>query len=184
MAGAAAPRTFGFGLLAKPADAVLDQRSLPLVQMPNRGGMTTALGFVRRDGTPDTRNVACMKNCASEIHVTSEMPDYARDQHGNVALQSRALGAAPAPTAARSGGELARVSACPDCHGVTERVVGPAFQEIAEKCAGDGVGEPRLVAKVKARGSGNWGVLSVPAHSQLQDADVRALVQWILGGAQ
>jgi hypothetical protein len=97
MAGAAAPLTFGFGLLAKPADAVLDQRSLPLVQMPNRGGMTTAHGFVRRDGTPDTRNVACMRNCASEIHVTSEMPDYARDQHGNVALQSRALGAAPTP---------------------------------------------------------------------------------------
>jgi len=44
------------------------------------------------------------------------------------------------------------------------------------------VGEPRLVAKVKAGGSGNWGVLSMPAQSQ--DADVRALVQWILGGAQ
>jgi cytochrome c551/c552 len=46
------------------------------------------------------------------------------------------------------------------------------------------MGVPRLVAKVKAGGSGNWGVLSMPAQSQSQDADVLALVQWILGGAQ
>ena len=43
-----------------PADAVLDRDSLPRVKMPNRDGFTTAHGFMRRDGKPDTRNVACM----------------------------------------------------------------------------------------------------------------------------
>jgi S-disulfanyl-L-cysteine oxidoreductase SoxD len=62
-----------------PADAVLDQRSLPLVIMPNRDGMTTAHGFMRLEGKPDTGNVACMKNCAAEVRVTSEMPGHARE---------------------------------------------------------------------------------------------------------
>jgi cytochrome c len=39
-----------------PADAVMDQASLPRVQMPNRDG------FIR-DDRPDTRAVRCMQNC-------------------------------------------------------------------------------------------------------------------------
>jgi len=33
-------------------------------------------------------------------------------------------------------------------------------------------------------GGGNWRAAPMPAQSQLQDADVRVLMQWILGGAQ
>jgi len=76
-----------------PADAVLDQYSLPLVKMPNRDGMTTAHGFMRRDGKPDTRNVACMKNCAAEVRLISELPDPSGESHGGAAERSRALAA-------------------------------------------------------------------------------------------
>jgi mono/diheme cytochrome c family protein len=72
-----------------PADAVLDQDSLPKVKLPNRDGFTTDHGFMRRDGKPDTRNTACMTNCAAEVRLSSEMPDHARDQHGNIAEQVR-----------------------------------------------------------------------------------------------
>ncbi len=39
-----------------PADAVMDQRSLPKVQMPNRDGFIL-------DDRPDTRAVRCMRDC-------------------------------------------------------------------------------------------------------------------------
>lgn len=39
-----------------PADAVMDQRSLPTVQMPNRDGFLL-------DDRPDTRAVRCMRDC-------------------------------------------------------------------------------------------------------------------------
>ena len=167
-----------------PADAVLDQQSLPAVKMPNRDGLTTAHGFMRRDGVPDTRNVACMKNCAPEIRLTSELPDYARDQHGDIALQARALAVAPAATASRSGLDAARAAACTACHGITEKLVGPSFRSIGEKYAGEGTAESRLVAKVKAGGGGIWGPAPMPAQTQLPDADAHALVQWILAGAK
>lgn len=178
-----------------PADAVLDQDSLPKVKMPNRDGFTTNHGFMRRDGKPDTRNTACMTNCATEVRLSSEMPDYARDQHGNLAEQVRGVGAvgavgaakgdaAKAAPAPKAGLDLAKASACTACHGVSEKVVGPGFREIAAKYAADAGAEARLVAKVKAGGTGVWGSVPMPAQPQLKDPDVRALVQWILGGAK
>jgi cytochrome c len=167
-----------------PADAVLDRDSLPLLKMPNRDGMTIDHGFMRRDGKPDTRNVACMKNCVAEVRVTSELPDYARDQHGNIAEQAPGLPLAPTVAVPKSGLQSARAAACTACHGVTEKLVGPSFREIADRYAGNGAAESTLVAKVRAGGGGNWGAVPMPAQTQLQDADARSLVQWILAGAR
>ena len=166
-----------------PGDAVVDQDSLPRLKMPNRDGFTTKHGFMTRDGTPDTHNKACMKDCVREVRLSSEMPDYARDQHGNLAEQVR--GAAPtAPRGPKTGLDLAKAAACTACHGVSERIVGPGFREVAAKYAGDGAAANRLTAKLKAGGGGAWGAVPMPAQPQLKDADARALVQWILGGAQ
>ncbi len=166
------------------ADAALDRDSLPRVKMPNRDGMTTDHGFMRRDGKPDTHNVACMKNCLAEVRVTSTLPDYARDLNGDVALQTRTFAIKATPTLAKSGLDAARAAACTACHGVTEKVVGPPFREIARKYAGDGGAESTLVAKLRTGGSGTWGAVPMPAQTQLQDAQARALVQWILAGAR
>ena len=167
-----------------PADAVLDQKSLPLVKMPNRDGMTTVHGFMVRDGKPDTHNVACMTNCVAQVRVASELPDYARDQHGEIAAQSRMFSASPAVPARLSGLDAARASACTACHGVSEKIVGPSFRDIAQRYEGDGAAVQKLVAKVKAGGGGNWGTVPMPAQAQLDDADARALVAWILAGAR
>ncbi|MEO8753821.1 MAG: c-type cytochrome, partial [Casimicrobiaceae bacterium] len=173
-----------------PPDAVLDADSLPKVKMPNRDGFTTSHGFMRRDGKPDTHNVACMKDCVPVVHLSSEMPDYARDQHGNLAEQTRAIGAASvaaaksAPVAPRSGLDLAKAASCTACHGLAEKIVGPGFREVATRYAGDPGAEARLVAKVKAGGTGAWGAIPMPAQPQVKEADARMLVQWILAGAR
>jgi cytochrome c len=166
-----------------PADAVVDQDSLAGLRMPNRDGFTTRHGFMTRDGKPDTNNTACMKDCVREVRLSSEMPDYARDQHGNLAEQMRGA-AAPAAPVATSGFDLAKAAACTACHGVTDRIVGPAFREVAARYASVPDAPSRLTAKLKAGGSGAWGAVPMPPQPQVKDADARALVQWILGGAK
>jgi cytochrome c len=166
-----------------PADAVVDQDSLPKLRMPNRDGFTTKHGFMTRDGRPDTHNTGCMKDCVREVRLSSEMPDYARDQHGNLAEQVRGGGASSAPPAAKSGLDLAKAASCTACHGVGERIVGPGFREVAARYAGDAGAAGRLTAKLKAGGAGAWGTIPMPPQAQLKDAVARALVQWILGGA-
>jgi len=166
-----------------PANAVLDQDSLPRLKMPNRDGFTTKHGFMTRNGKPDTHNTACMTNCTQEVHLSSEIPEYARDQHGNLAEQTRAGAVVRADARPKSGLDLAKASACTACHGISDKVVGPAFKDVASRYAGDAAAEARLVAKLKAGGVGAWGAVPMPAQPQIKEPDARLLVQWILGGA-
>jgi cytochrome c len=177
-----------------PADAALDRDSLIALKLPNRDGMTTAHGLMRRDGKPDTRNVACMSNCAPPGRLTSEMPDHARDSHGDLAAQVRGIGATDgvaggtaahsAPATKVAALDLAKTTGCTACHGVGNRIVGPAFREIGGRYANDAGAEARLLAKVKQGGGGAWGQVPMPAQPQLNDAEARALVRWILAGAK
>lgn len=82
-----------------PDNFVLSDKNIAEVQkrMPNRNGMTTqhAMWPGKEFGgakKPDTSNTACMKDCATEPKVASFLPDFARNQHGNLAEQNRLVG--------------------------------------------------------------------------------------------
>jgi cytochrome c len=76
-----------------PDDFVLSDKNIAQVQatMPNRNGKSNKHGLWDVKGKGDTSNVACMSNCG-EGKVTSTMPDYARNAHGNLAEQNRTFG--------------------------------------------------------------------------------------------
>ncbi len=76
---------------------------------------------------------------------------------------------------------LAQKSGCLACHSIDKKVLGPAYKDVAAKYKGDKTAEAKLVAKVKAGGSGVWGPMPMPPNSpQVKDADITAIVQWIL----
>jgi cytochrome c len=81
------------------------------------------------------------------------------------------------------GQMIARANACMGCHAVDRKVVGPSFQQIAAKYKGDAQAPAKLVNKVKDGGSGVWGVLPMPPHPAMSDADIRTVVDWVLAGA-
>ena len=78
-----------------PADFVLSNENIADVQktMPNRNGMTRDHGMWEVRGKGDTKNTACMKDCVKKVEITSKLPDYACDAHGNIAEQNRHFGA-------------------------------------------------------------------------------------------
>jgi cytochrome c len=76
--------------------------------------------------------------------------------------------------------ELATKSACMACHAVDKKIVGPSYQEVAKKYAGDAGAEAKLIEKVKKGGSGVWGPVPMPPNVAVKDEDVKALVKWIL----
>lgn len=179
-----------------PADASLDRERLIAFRMPNRDGFTQDHGFGTRLGKPDTRNTACMKDCATTIRLSSEYPAYALDSHGNLAEQLRELGpleglqtVKPAPVAeaaakAPDGERLAKANGCTACHGTANKIVGPAFRDVAAKYATMEGAEATLVARIRQGGSGNWGQVPMPPQPQVGDDDVASIVRWILGGAR
>ncbi|HYD56108.1 MAG TPA: c-type cytochrome [Burkholderiales bacterium] len=86
--------------------------------------------------------------------------------------------AAPLPAAANEA--LAKKHNCMACHQVDKKVVGPSFKEVAAKYASDKQAEAKLFDKVKKGGVGVWGQVPMPPNATVPDADVRALVKWVL----
>jgi cytochrome c len=91
-----------------------------------------------------------------------------------------ALGAAPTHASL----PLAQKNACTACHSVDKKLVGPSYQEVAKKYAGQKDAADQLKASIKAGGSGKWGPVPMPAQPNLSDADAATLAVWILGGAK
>ena len=79
--------------------------------------------------------------------------------------------------------DLARKSNCMSCHMVDKKVLGPSFQEVAAKYAGQDKAQKLLTEKVKKGGKGVWGEIPMPPNGHVKDADLDTLIKWILSGA-
>src|SRR5580765_4793392 len=76
--------------------------------------------------------------------------------------------------------DFAQKKNCMACHAVDKKVLGPAFKDVAAKYAGQKDAADKLAAKVVKGGTGTWGNIPMPANPQVNDAEAKQLVQWIL----
>jgi cytochrome c5/cytochrome c551/c552 len=88
--------------------------------------------------------------------------------------------AAGAPLDLASATTMMQKDGCAACHAVDRKIVGPAFQDVAAKYKGDKDALAKLTQKVKAGGTGVWGPVPMPPNAQVPEADIKALVTWIL----
>ncbi|QHE87500.1 c-type cytochrome [Hydrogenophaga sp. BPS33] len=196
-----------------PADFTLSDQNIAEVQkrMPNRNGMVFHEPLWKVDGKGDVKNVACMKDCPVESTIRSSLPDFARDAHGNIQEQNRVIGpvrgadttkppptapvgSAPPPTVVVAAAKpaagapdtkaLLAANSCTACHGMTNKIVGPGFNEIAAKHKGKADLEAYLLGRIREGGSGVYGAVPMPPQPQLSDADARSIARWIASGAK
>ena len=102
----------------------------------------------------------------------------------NIRLSTAIALAALVATPVWANLDLAKKNACTACHAVDKKVVGPAYQDVAKKYAGQKDAEATLIKSIKAGGSGKWGPVPMPAQAALSEADAKTLAAWILGGAK
>lgn len=85
-----------------------------------------------------------------------------------------------ASSSAFAQADLAKAKNCMACHAVANKLVGPAYKDVAAKYAGQKGAEDKLVQKVIKGGSGVWGPVPMPPNPQVSDAEARSLVKWVL----
>ena len=73
---------------------------------------------------------------------------------------------------------------CKTCHKVDEKSIGPAFLQVAEKYPNVQPSVDYLINKIKKGGGGVWGETMMAAHPDIKDAEVTAIVHWILDLSQ
>ena len=83
-------------------------------------------------------------------------------------------------TPALANQELAQKKNCLACHSVDNKIVGPAYKDVAKKYKGQKGIEAKLVEKVLKGGKGSWGEVPMPANAQVNEAEAKQLVSWIL----
>jgi cytochrome c len=96
--------------------------------------------------------------------------------HVVIAAGVLAAGAAQA----QDGEALLKKYGCVACHANDKKVVGPAYVEVAAKYKGDAGAAAKLAAKVKAGGSGAWGQIPMPPNPSVSDADMKAMIAYVL----
>jgi cytochrome c len=88
--------------------------------------------------------------------------------------------AALAALPSQASEELAKKHNCFACHAVDKKLVGPAYKDVAAKYRADKGAQAKLVDKVKKGGVGAWGQIPMPPNATVPDADLQALVKWVL----
>ena len=186
-----------------PADYELNEKTLLSIKMPNRNGFTAAHGLGKVQGRPDAQGSLCMQDCVKEVTIASEMPEFARNQNGNLAQQKRPLGpmrgidtaryetaktaiasaATTAPPAAHPSHLVTR-HACTSCHGMASKIIGPGFNEIATRYQGRSDAQTYLTKRIKEGGQGVWGAIPMPPQAGLKDSEAAEIARWIADGAK
>jgi cytochrome c len=75
---------------------------------------------------------------------------------------------------------LATSKNCMACHAIDKKLVGPAYKDVAKKYAGQKDAANKLAAKIMKGGSGVWGVIPMPANTQVNEAEAKKLAAWVL----
>ena len=99
-------------------------------------------------------------------------------------LASNPAPTVPAPVRSReeSADPSSRLATygCTACHSVDTKGVGPAFKDVAAKYRGRSDAAPMLEQKIRNGGAGVWGDVPMPPNPAVPDAELRAIVQWVL----
>ena len=90
------------------------------------------------------------------------------------------LAAVAVPAFAAGPADLAQQKNCMACHALDKKLVGPAYKDVATKYAGQKDAVDKLAQKVMKGGSGVWGAVPMPANPQVNEAEAKQLVQWVL----
>jgi cytochrome c len=81
---------------------------------------------------------------------------------------------------AQASADLAKAKGCTNCHTVDKKLVGPALKDVAAKYKDDAGAQARLEDKVKKGSQGVWGPVPMPPNTNVNDAEAKTLVQWVL----
>lgn len=80
----------------------------------------------------------------------------------------------------QKGLELIAKSDCLTCHKTSDKLIGPAYKEVAAKYENNDETIALLAGKIIKGGKGVWGEVPMTPHPQIADADAKQMVKYIL----
>jgi len=69
---------------------------------------------------------------------------------------------------------------CKTCHNTYVKTIGPSYVEVAKKYDNTTANVAMLIGKVVNGGAGVWGEAAMTAHPEVEEADIKAMVEYIM----
>jgi cytochrome c len=132
--------------------------------------MITACG----GGKTGNDSAADSTSAANKTAATTQS-DAAQDTAASHNGTDKAGGTPSSP-----GAQLIAKSDCLGCHKEQEKLIGPAYADVAKKYGSSAAVVDTLANKVMKGGSGNWGTTPMSGHPSLSLDDARTMVKYIL----
>jgi cytochrome c len=87
---------------------------------------------------------------------------------------------APEAGANEKGLEMIGALDCTTCHKISEKNIGPAYTDVAQKYEATDANITMLADKIIKGGSGNWGTVPMTPHPALSADSAKEMVRYIL----
>lgn len=100
-------------------------------------------------------------------------------KESNVMLEEPVINVVDSAAAGKHPGlALIEGADCLTCHKVDTRIVGPSYQEVADKYTEADI--DMLAGKIIDGGKGNWGEIPMTPHSGMSQENAKKMVEYIL----
>lgn len=156
--------------------------------------------FVACSNTSDKTTSTDTTASASSLKTDAVNPAVSGDTTTSPAIASTTTAVATTPAAGQptpaqtqpkpaSGGAAAEVkkgealiakSDCLVCHKLNEKLIGPAYADVAKKYPNTPANITHLAEKIVKGGGGVWGDMAMTPHPALSMDDAKALAQYVL----
>lgn len=124
--------------------------------------------------------VLAMTSCASPEERASTSTATTSETPATTTEAATTETAAPVSTVKSDGEKLIAKSDCIGCHNKVQKVIGPAYVDIAAKYPLTEENINHLADKVIQGGKGVWGEIPMTPHASLSKDDAKSMVKYIL----
>lgn len=139
--------------------------------------------FMASCASPEERAAANKAADSANTSASAPATEATTPATDTAAKEETPAPAAPAPAASAEKGKgeaLIAKSDCLACHNKTQKLVGPAYINVAGKYPATEENIDHLADKIIAGGQGVWGAIPMTPHPTLSKDDAKEMVKYIL----
>lgn len=133
--------------------------------------------FITACGGSSDKTASGDTSAAADLAASSRQTEV--DTNVNNIGTNRAEGSAPSG-AYEKGAQLISESDCLTCHKVNDKLIGPAYKDIAKKYSKTDKDVAYLAGKIIKGGSGVWGDIPMTPHPAVGEEDAKEMAKYVL----
>lgn len=141
--------------------------------------------------TPEKKEMTATERANSQDDPEAKASPLNQDSAANVKLaavahqpqvdtNSSKIGTSPIGKPAGKGAQLVAASDCGSCHREGEKLIGPAYRDVAKKYPETPANIAMLSQHIINGGAGHWGDIAMTPHPGLSESDAKEMVRYVL----